>query len=264
MNASNPKTLPVELDPQGLPQHVAVIMDGNGRWASQRHMPRIAGHRQGAKVLKDLVRCCKDWGIPALTAYAFSTENWRRPTEEVDFLMALFEKMLRHELKELDREGVRLSFIGDLAGLSPTLQRVMAEAMEQTRNNQAVHFSVAVNYGGRHELVEACRSVASRVQRGELSLGEISETDLEQQLYTAGAPGPDLLIRTSGEQRLSNFLLWQLAYAELYFSDAFWPDFDRAAFAEALMAFQARDRRFGGLKDKGIPAMANTEAMLMA
>ena len=256
MNASNLKTLPVELDPQRLPQHVAVIMDGNGRWASKRHMPRIAGHRQGAKVLKDLVRCCKDWGIPALTAYAFSTENWRRPTEEVDFLMALFEKMLRHEMEEMNREGVRLSFIGDLNGLSPTLQRVMEDAMAQTRENKAVHFSVAVNYGGRHELVEACRSVAGKVQRGELSLGEISEDDLEQQLYSGGTPSPDLLIRTSGEQRLSNFLLWQLAYAELYFTDAFWPDFDRAAFAEALVEFQGRDRRFGGLKDKGIQAPA--------
>jgi undecaprenyl diphosphate synthase len=264
MNASNYKTLPATLDAQRLPQHVAVIMDGNGRWASQRHMPRIAGHRQGAKILKDLVRCCKDWGIPALTAYAFSTENWRRPTEEVDFLMALFEKMLRHELHELDREGVRLSFIGDLDGLSPTLQRVMEEAMAQTRANKSVHFSVAVNYGGRHELVQACRAVASRVQRGELSLGEISEADLEQQLFTGNTPSPDLLIRTSGEQRLSNFLLWQLAYAELYFTDVFWPDFDRAAFAEALAAFQARDRRFGGLKDKGIPAVAPTTAMLTA
>ena len=256
MNASNFKALPTELDAQRLPQHVAVIMDGNGRWASQRHLPRIAGHRQGAKILKDLVRCCKDWSIPALTAYAFSTENWRRPTEEVDFLMALFEKMLRHELKELDREGVRLSFIGDLNSLSPALQQIMEDAMAQTERNDAVHFSVAVNYGGRHELVEACRSVAGRVQRGELSLGDISETDLAQQLYTGETPSPDLLIRTSGEQRLSNFLLWQLAYAELYFTDAFWPDFDRAAFAEALMAFQRRDRRFGGLKDKGIPATA--------
>jgi len=256
MNASNLKTLPTELDRQYLPQHVAVIMDGNGRWASKRHMPRIAGHRQGAKMLKDLVRCCKDWGIPALTAYAFSTENWRRPTEEVDFLMALFERMLRHELKELDREGVRLSFIGDLTSLSPTLQRVMEEAMAQTQDNQAVHFSVAVNYGGRHELVQACRSVASQVQQGELGLDEISEASLEQQLYSSGTPSPDLLIRTSGEQRLSNFLLWQLAYAELYFTDVFWPDFGRTAFAEALMAFQGRDRRFGGLKDKGIAASA--------
>lgn len=161
MNATF-KTRPAELHAQGLPRHVAVIMDGNGRWASQRHMPRIAGHRQGAKVLKDLVRCCKDWGIPALTAYAFSTENWRRPTEEVDFLMALFEKMLRHELNEMDREGVRLSFIGDLSGLTPSLQQIMAEAMAQTADNRAVHFSVAVNYGGRHELVQACKAVQPR------------------------------------------------------------------------------------------------------
>lgn len=253
---TNFKTLPAGLNPQLLPQHVAIIMDGNGRWASQRHMPRIAGHRQGARVLKDLVRCCKDWGIPAITAYAFSTENWRRPTEEVAFLMALFEKLLRRELQEMNREGVRLSFIGDLCALSPSLQRIMAEAMAQTAHNQAVHFSVAVNYGGRHELVEACRSLAAQVQRGELTLQEISDAHLEQQLYTGGSPSPDLLIRTSGEQRLSNFLLWQLAYAELYFTDAFWPDFDRAAFAQALAAFQERDRRFGGLNPDAMQAQS--------
>ncbi len=249
--------LPQSLDPQRLPQHVAVIMDGNGRWAKQRGMPRIAGHRQGAKVLKDLVRCCKDWGVPALTAYAFSTENWRRPTEEVDFLMALFERLLRRELSEMHREGVRISFIGDLSALPASLQKTMDGAMAQTQNNQAVHFSVAVNYGSRNELVHACRQVAAQVQQGSLQLDEISDEYLEQQLYTAGTPSPDLLIRTSGEQRLSNFLLWQLAYTELHFTDVFWPDFDRAAFAKALETFQVRDRRFGGLKT-GLNALSLT------
>lgn len=240
---------PADLDPQRLPQHVAVIMDGNGRWANQRGMPRIAGHRQGAKALKDLVRCCKDWGISALTAYAFSTENWRRPTEEVDFLMALFEKLMRRELAEMHREGVRISFVGDLSELSPSLQSTLAEAMAQTAANTAVHFSVAINYGSRNEMVNACRRVAAQVQAGALSLAEISDAHIEQQLYTVGTVAPDLLIRTSGEQRLSNFLLWQLAYAELYFTDVFWPDFNRAAFADALRAFQGRDRRFGNAKD---------------
>lgn len=242
-------TLPSDLDPQRLPQHVAVIMDGNGRWANQRGMPRIAGHRQGAKALKDLVRCCKDWGIPALTAYAFSTENWRRPTEEVDFLMALFEKLMRAELEELHREGVRISFVGDLSELSPSLQRTLQGAMEQTRQNTQLHFSVAMNYGSRDEMVRACRQVAALVQSGALQLDEVRGEHIEQQLYTAGTVNPDLLIRTSGEQRLSNFLLWQLAYTELYFTDVFWPDFDRATFAEALRAFQGRDRRFGTAQD---------------
>ncbi len=244
------RELPDDLDPQRLPQHVAVIMDGNGRWANHRGMPRIAGHRQGAKALKELVRCCKDWGVPALTAYAFSTENWRRPTEEVDFLMALFDKLLRRELKEMHREGVRISFVGDLSALAPSLQRTMENAMAQTADNTAVHFSVAVNYGSRSEMVNACRQVAAQVQSGELSLDEVTDEHIEQQLYTAGTVSPDLMIRTSGEQRLSNFLLWQLAYTELYFTDVFWPDFDRAAFADALRAFKGRDRRFGKAEDK--------------
>ncbi len=245
--------LPPNLNPQGMPKHVAVIMDGNGRWANQRGLPRIAGHRQGAKVLKDLLRCCKDWGIGALTAYAFSTENWSRPTTEVNFLMVLFEKMLRKELKEMHAEGVRIRFIGDLSGLSPSLQREMARAMEETAHNSAIDFNVAINYGSRSEIVHACQQVAQKVERGELASADVSEALISQHLYTAGCD-PDLLIRTSGEQRLSNFLLWQLAYTEMYFTNAFWPDFDRGEFHQALLTFQKRDRRFGNATD----AVANT------
>lgn len=240
--------LPNDINPQCLPNHVAVIMDGNGRWANRRGLPRIAGHRQGAKVLKELLRCCKDWGIGALTAYAFSTENWRRPTSEVDFLMVLFEKMLRKELKEMHAEGVRIRFIGDLSQLSPSLQREVARAMEETANNTAIDFNVAINYGSRDEIVHACQQIAQKVEAGELSATDVSEDAISQHLYTVGAD-PDLLIRTSGEQRLSNFLLWQLAYTEMYFTNAFWPDFDRGEFHRALQVYQSRDRRFGNATD---------------
>ncbi|WGV26350.1 polyprenyl diphosphate synthase [Halotia branconii] len=247
-NKGQISTLPIDLNPQYLPQHVAVIMDGNGRWATSRGLPRIAGHRQGARTLKELLRCCKDWGIKALTAYAFSTENWRRPTEEVDFLMLLFERLLRRELTQMHQEGVRISFIGDISALSKSLQTEIERSMLETLNNQAIHFTVAVNYGSRNEITQACRQVAELVQKGELNLEEINENLVEQQLYTAGILEPDLLIRTSGEMRLSNFLLWQMAYTEMYFTDIFWPDFDRAAFHQALLSYQGRDRRFGQVK----------------
>lgn len=242
-------SLPTNLHPQALPKHVAVIMDGNGRWANQRGLPRVAGHRQGAKTLKNLLRCCKDWGIGALTAYAFSTENWRRPTAEVDFLMVLFEKMLRKELKEMHKEGVRIRFLGDLSELSPNLQKEMTRAMDETANNTEIDFNVAVNYGSRSEIVQACQAIAQKAEKGEITSDEVNEELISEHLYTAGCD-PDLLIRTSGEQRLSNFLLWQLAYTEMYFTNVFWPDFDRAEFHQALMTFQSRDRRFGNAKDQ--------------
>ncbi|MBD2429885.1 MULTISPECIES: polyprenyl diphosphate synthase [Fischerella] len=240
--------LPPDLNPQNLPQHVAVIMDGNGRWATRRGLPRIAGHRQGAKTLKELLRCCKDWGIKALTAYAFSTENWRRPIEEVDFLLHLFERLLRRELTQMHREGVRISFIGDLSLLPKSLQTEMQRSMAQTLYNQAIHFTVAVNYGSRNEIIKACRELAELVQQGELKPQQINESLVAQHLYTTDTPEPDLLIRTSGEMRLSNFLLWQLAYTEIYFTDIFWPDFDRTAFHQALLSYQKRDRRFGQIQ----------------
>ena len=241
------KKLPENLDRTRLPGHVAFIMDGNGRWATQRGLPRIAGHRQGACVLKDLVRCCKDWGIPMLTVYAFSTENWQRPLAEVEFLMRLFERLLRKELAELHQEGVRLQFWGDRSALPDTLKRKIEQAIAATAHNQAVTFNIAMNYGSRLEIVQACRQVAQEVAQGALTVGDIDEACLARQLYTAGHPDPDLLIRTSGEQRLSNYLLWQLAYTELYFTDCLWPEFDRATFHQALLSFQQRNRRFGNL-----------------
>jgi undecaprenyl diphosphate synthase len=233
------------LHPDLLPQHIAFIMDGNGRWAKQRNLPRIAGHRQGAKTLKELVRCSKDWGIPILTAYAFSTENWQRPLEEVNFLMNLFERLIAQELAELCQEDVRLSFIGDLAPLPAGLKRAIDHAHNLTQNNQSVHLQVAINYGGRAEITQACQRIAQLVQQGELNLADITETTIAQHLTTANVPDPDLLIRTSQELRLSNFLPWQSAYTELYFTETLWPDFDRQHFHQALIAYQQRDRRFG-------------------
>lgn len=246
-------TLPPDLDPQRLPAHVAVIMDGNGRWAMQRGLPRFVGHRQGAKTLKELLRCCKDWGIFSLTVYAFSTENWQRPFKEVDFLMRLFEQLLQRELAEMQQEGVKISFIGDASDLSPSLQQEMHHAEQETAQNHSVHLNVAINYGSRNELVNACRQLAQQVQQGTLLPSEIDASRFEQQLYTNGNPDPDLLIRTSGEMRLSNYLLWQMAYTELYFTDVLFPDFDHQAFHQALVHYQRRDRRFGKASLKDCP-----------
>jgi undecaprenyl diphosphate synthase len=238
-------SLPCNLDPQRLPQHVAVIMDGNGRWAKQRGLPRIAGHRQGARTLKALLRCCKDWGISALTAYAFSTENWQRPLTEVNFLMNLLERMLQQELAEMQRQGVRITFIGDLSVLPVSLRRAMEVAMAATADNRAIQFNVAVNYGSRTELLQAVRQIVQKAEAGEITAADVDEHLVNQNLYTAHSPEPDLLIRTSGEMRLSNYLLWQLAYTELYFTDVLWPDFDTQAFQQALLTYQGRERRFG-------------------
>ena len=228
-----------------LPRHVAVIMDGNGRWAKRRSLPRIEGHRRGAIALKEMLRYCKDLGIETLTAYAFSTENWGRPTGEVDFLMTLFERLLQKELQEMEAEGVCINFIGDLTPLPETLQQQMRHSMERTKNNQGVFFNVAINYGSRHEMIKACRTIAQKVQQGKLSPEAIDEETIAQHLYTSASSDPDLLIRTSGEMRLSNFMLWQLAYTEIYVTDTLWPDFDRQQFDLALESFQQRDRRFG-------------------
>lgn len=239
------RDLPADLDVQRLPKHVAVIMDGNGRWAKERGLPRSMGHRRGVDTLKELLRCCKDWGIQTLTAYAFSTENWSRPLEEVDFLMALFERVLRRELREMTQEGVRINFVGDLSPLPASLREEIRQAVEQTRNNQGIQFIVAKNYGGRGEILQACRAIADQVQQGLLQLDEINEALFEQYLYTAGICDPDLLIRTSGEMRISNFLLWQMAYTELYVTETLWPEFDRMEFHRALHDYQRRHRRFG-------------------
>lgn len=240
-----PEKLPVDLNQNRLPAHVAVIMDGNGRWAKSRGLPRIMGHQRGVDSLKDLLRCCDDWGIPALTAYAFSTENWGRPLEEVQFLMTLFERVLRRELTEMMEKGVKIRFVGNLKSLPPSLQAEIDRAMTQTQANQGIQFTVATNYGAREEIIHACQAIAEQVAEGNLSPTEIDEQLFEQHLYTVGIPDPDLLIRTSGEMRLSNFLLWQMAYAEIYVTDTLWPDFDRVQFHQALSAYQRRERRFG-------------------
>ncbi len=237
--------LPTDLDRDRLPAHVAVIMDGNGRWAKRQGLPRFMGHRRGVDALKDLLRCCRDWGIEALTAYSFSTENWGRPIEEVEFLMALFERLLRQELREMQEENVRIRFAGDLKVLPSSLQAEIERSMLATQNNQGIRFTVAMNYGGRQEILEACRSIAAQVQQGSLAPEDIDEAVFDRHLYTAGVCDPDLLIRTSGEMRLSNFLLWQAAYAELYVTDTLWPDFDRTEFHRALASYQKRERRFG-------------------
>lgn len=240
--------LPTDLNKDRLPQHVAVIMDGNGRWAKNQGRPRFLGHQRGVDALKDLLRCCKDWGIPALTAYAFSTENWSRPQAEVQFLMTLFERVLRRELKEMKEENVKIRFVGNLEDLPESLRQEIDRSMEDTKNNQGIQFTVATNYGGRHEILQACQAIASKVEQGYLQAAQINEEVFEQHLYTQGIPHPDLLIRTSGEMRISNFLLWQMAYSEIYVTSTLWPDFDREEFHQALVTYQKRDRRFGKVK----------------
>ncbi|MGL4619984.1 MAG: polyprenyl diphosphate synthase [Chroococcidiopsis sp.] len=237
--------LPLDLEKEKLPRHVAVIMDGNGRWAKKQGLPRIMGHKRGVDVLKDLLRCCRDWGIQALTAYAFSTENWGRPLEEVEFLMTLFERVLRKELQEMLEENVQIRFVGDLEALPRSLQSEIERSMAETRSNRGIRFTVATNYGGRQEILHACRAIAQQVQQGLLQPEEIDKEIFERHLYTTGISDPDLLIRTSGEMRISNFLLWQMAYAEIYITESLWPDFNRTEFHRALAAYQQRERRFG-------------------
>ena len=237
--------LPADLSPEKLPSHVAVIMDGNGRWAKRQGLPRIMGHKAGVDTLKNLLRCCRDWGIQALTAYAFSTENWGRPLEEVEFLMTLFERVLRRELREMMQENVKIRFVGNLQVLPRTLQAEIERSMADTQHNRGIQFTVATNYGGRQEILHATKAIAHQIQQGIIQPEQIDQKLFESHLYTAGIGDPDLLIRTSGEMRISNFLLWQLAYAEIYITQSLWPDFDRAEFHRALAAYQQRDRRFG-------------------
>ena len=222
-------------------------MDGNGRWAESRGLPRVMGHRAGVEALKSTLRLCSDWGIKALTAYAFSTENWSRPGDEVNFLMTLFERVLQKELRSLEEEQVRIRFLGDLDGLPERLQNLIADATERTAGNGGIHFNVCTNYGGRRELVRAAQRLAQRAAAGELAPLEIDENSVAAELFTAGEQDPDLLIRTSGEHRISNFLLWQLAYAEIHVTEVFWPDFGPEALTSALLDYQSRQRRFGGL-----------------
>jgi undecaprenyl diphosphate synthase len=222
-------------------------MDGNGRWAKARGLPRVVGHRAGVEALKSTLRLCSDWGIRALTAYAFSTENWSRPGDEVNFLMTLFERVLQKELQSLEEEQVRIRFLGDLDGLPEKLQDLIDDATERTAKNSGIHFNVCTNYGGRRELVRAAQRLAKQAATGMIDPEAIDENSFARELFTAGDQDPDLLIRTSGEYRISNFLLWQLAYAEIHVTDVFWPDFNADVLKQALLDYQGRNRRFGGL-----------------
>ena len=239
MTAQLLTSLSTNIERAKLPQHVAVIMDGNGRWAKQRGLPRIEGHRRGANTLKEMLRYCKNLGIQTLTAYAFSTENWSRPTGEVNFLMSLFERLLQKELREMEQEEVCINFIGDITPLPESLQQEMQRSMERTKNNQGVFFNVAINYGSRHEMTHACRAIAEKIKQGELSPEAISEEVISQHLYTSASSDPDLLIRTSGEMRLSNFMLWQLAYTEIYVTDTFMARFRSTAVRASFSVFSA-------------------------
>ncbi|MDD2884286.1 MAG: polyprenyl diphosphate synthase [Dechloromonas sp.] len=225
-----------------VPEHVAVIMDGNGRWAKKRFMPRVAGHVKGVDAVREMVRHCLDQGVRYLTLFAFSSENWRRPQEEVSLLMQLFVKALEQEVDRLHRNGVRLRVIGDLSRFEPRLQQLIQAAEARTAENTQLDLTIAANYGGRWDIMQAVnRMLAAQPDKHDTW----QESDLEPYLTMHYAPEPDLFIRTGGEQRISNFLLWQLAYAELYFTDTLWPDFDQAAFGQAIASYQQRERRFG-------------------
>ncbi|GMQ87152.1 MAG: polyprenyl diphosphate synthase [Gammaproteobacteria bacterium] len=235
---------------QPLPRHVAIIMDGNGRWAKARSLPRYMGHRAGVKTVRRVVEACRHRGIEALTLFAFSSENWRRPKVEVGLLMDLFVRTLKKEVNRLDRNSVRIQFIGDRSAFDPKLHRMMDAAERQTAENGGLTLVIAANYGGRWDLVEAAKRIAARAVAGELSVDEIDSETLGRELCNANLPEPDLFIRTGGEQRISNYLLWQLAYTELYFTDLLWPEFDTEAFDEALRSFACRQRRFGKTGDQ--------------
>jgi len=228
-----------------VPRHIAIIMDGNGRWARERHMPRPFGHRSGMKAVRETVEACLEAGVEWLSLFAFSQENWQRPETEVSALMALLEEYIAREAAELRAQGVCVHVHGDLSRLSPAAASAVERVRRETSGGQRLGLNLFISYGGRAELVRAARLMAADLESGALRAEDIDEQAIASRLYTAGCPDPDLLIRTSGEQRLSNFLLWQVAYAELYISSVLWPDFDRAALYEAICDFQRRDRRFG-------------------
>ena len=240
------------IDPDRLPSHIAIIMDGNGRWARRRNLPRVAGHKAGVEPVRIAVETCTRLGIQALTLYAFSVENWKRPRAEVDTLWRLLRLYLRRELPEIMRNGIRFTCMGRLDGLPPQVRSELEAAVEATAQNTGMRLNVAINYSGRAELVDALNAIIEDARlEGRLRDLHIDEQSIASRLYTAGMPDPDLLIRTSGEMRISNFLLWQIAYAELYVTDTLWPDFRRADLLHAILDYQKRDRRFGGLSLDG-------------
>jgi undecaprenyl diphosphate synthase len=231
-----------------LPQHIAVIMDGNGRWAKQRDKQRIFGHRAGVESVRAIVDTSARLNLKAVTLYAFSTENWKRPKLEVAALMQMLKQYIRSELSEIDRQNIRFQAIGKIEELEKSVQKEIAAATEKTRNNSGTILSVALNYGGRAEITEACRKAVRQLQQNGKSIEDLTEEDIEQNLYTRGLPEVDLMIRTSGEFRVSNFLLWQIAYSEIYVTPTLFPDFRRKEIFEAILDFQKRERRFGGIE----------------
>jgi undecaprenyl diphosphate synthase len=240
-----------QLDGKRLPRHIAVIMDGNGRWAKCRHLPRVAGHRAGVRSARKVIETCAKLKIPALTLYAFSVENWRRPKAEIDFLMRLLREYLRRELPAIHKNNIRMMVIGRPDELPAAVRADLEEAKRVTAGNAGMTLSVALNYGGRAEIVDAVNAILTAKRSNGTSESAVDEAMVSRHLYTAGLPDPDLLIRTSGEMRLSNFLLWQIAYAEIYVTETLWPDFDRECLLEALVDFQKRERRYGGLSEAG-------------
>ncbi len=242
MAANETLSLPEGKEP---PKHIAIIMDGNNRWAKARRLPGIAGHKAGVDAVRDVIRGCAELGVESLTLFAFSSENWRRPPLEVKALMELFKLALDRQVRKLHQHNICLRVLGDLSGFSGGIQRRIASAHELTRNNTGLKLNIAANYGGRWDIVQAAQKLAQQCAAGELKPEQIDEQLFDQQLSTAGLPEPDLCIRTGGEQRVSNFLIWQFAYAEYYFTDAFWPDFGREQLLEAVADFANRQRRFG-------------------
>lgn len=226
-------------------QHIAIIMDGNRRWAKNRFLPSAAGHKKGVESLRTTIKACIEYGIKYLTVYAFSTENWNRPKDEVDFLMSLLAKTIVSELPEFQENDVKLKFIGDKTSLSEDLKNILNYGETETQNNKTLNLQIAFNYGSRLEITNALRQIAKQIQDGSLSADEINEQTISDNLYTADIPDPALLIRTGGEKRISNYLLWQLAYTEIYVTDIYWPEFDKNSLAEAIIDFNNRQRRFG-------------------
>ena len=236
-----------KLDLNRLPNHIAIIMDGNGRWAERRHLPRLAGHRAGVDATREIIDTCSHLGVRCLTIYAFSLENWRRPQAETTFLMQLLRKYLKREIPTIHKNNIRFFVIGRAAELPKGVRKDVDDAMRLTARNTGMKLAVALNYGGRAELVDAFNSILENIRANGLSAFRADEQAISNHLYTAGLPDPDLLIRTSGEMRVSNFLLWQIAYAEIYVTETLWPDFTRAQLFRALVDFQKRERRYGGL-----------------
>ena len=230
------------------PEHIAIIMDGNGRWAKKRGLPRTAGHAAGAETFRRIATYCRSIGVKYLTVYAFSTENWKRSREEVECIMALFEKYLHEAIDEMEQDHIRLKVLGDLSRISPELRALIERTAEISTHYDGFQANICINYGGRDEIVHAARRFAAQCAAGEKKPEELTEADFGGLLYTAGIPDPELIIRPSGEERVSNFLLWQSAYAEYYFTDVLWPDFDERELDRAIAAYQKRDRRFGGVK----------------